>query len=118
MSRTTVPILNGWPVPMRFSMGRLLVHRHRFGNGQKVSRPIVAMGIALVAIAILHLFKSGSLSSPNTYLGAFFVQSPSVFFGICQPASYSASLLTMIYVVRLVVFGSFMTLIVRQFSRR
>ena len=89
-----------------------------FGNGQKVSRPIVAMGIALVAIAILHLFKSGSLSSPNTYLGAFFVQSPSVFFGICQPASYSASLLTMIYVVRLVVFGSFMTLIVRQFSRR
>lgn len=88
-----------------------------WGNGESTWKLCRAILVALLIIAGVHAVCFGDPSLAKSYSEALLI-SPQVFLGILEPSAYSKQYLTAILLVRLIMFGFFMSIIIKRFSRR
>lgn len=88
-----------------------------WGNGESLPRLMTSFAVAILIVALIDFFRSPSLDL-ESLLHAF-GRAPAVAFGINAKGHHLEHLeLVCITVVRLTLFGLFMAIIVRRFSRR
>lgn len=88
-----------------------------WGNGEsswKLCRTII---VVLLFITGIHTIFFGNPSLVNSYVDAL-LNSPQVFLGILKPSEYPKFYLTVIFLIRLIMFGFFMSIIIKRFNRR
>lgn len=88
-----------------------------WGNGESVAKLIRFVLIAMAFIAICHAIYFDDPNGLSSYLDAL-ILSPQIFLGILKPEGYSSLYLTLIFLLRLITFGFFMSIIIKRFNRR
>ncbi|MDH5230930.1 MAG: pentapeptide repeat-containing protein [Gammaproteobacteria bacterium] len=88
-----------------------------WGNGESFWKLFRAVFVVLLAISFFHVFIFNDPSTPVPAFDALLL-SPQVLLGIVKPASYPSLYLTAVFLVRLVMFGFFMSIIIKRFNRR
>lgn len=88
-----------------------------WGNGESLIKLTRAFLICLAIIAILHTACESDPSLVCNYLLGL-GEAPSIFFGVTKPANFPTYLITLIYVVRLILFAFFMAIMIKRFGRR
>jgi uncharacterized protein YjbI with pentapeptide repeats len=88
-----------------------------WGNGENVWKLIRTVLTIWLVMAIVHVICLDDSSKIASYWTAL-LKMPEVFLGVTKPMGYSDFFITFILFVRLVVFGLFMSIIVKRFSRR
>ncbi|EAO9682848.1 hypothetical protein BKE81_19280 [Salmonella enterica] len=88
-----------------------------WGNGESALKLCRAVIVILCIIALHHVLDYGDPKLLSSYFDAL-VMSPQIFLGILHPPQYSASFLTIVILVRLIMFGFFMSIIIKRFNRR
>lgn len=88
-----------------------------WGNGEsawKLARTALYMNIV---IAFNDAFRHKDYLLVKTYLESLWL-APQIFLGVMSPDNYSGGWLATIFFVRLVIFGFFMSIIIKRFNRR
>lgn len=88
-----------------------------WGNGESVAKLLRTTLIIMLAISsreFLYLTDKNDFSAVINCL----IISPSIFFGVTKGLNYEEYTLTAIYFLRLVVFGLFMSIVIKRISRR
>ncbi|WP_263063189.1 pentapeptide repeat-containing protein [Dickeya dadantii] len=88
-----------------------------WGNGESVYKLFRAVVIILLIISVVHVANFSDPTLVSSYLEALSF-SPQIFLGIDAPCIYPKSYLTIIVLVRLIMFGFFMSIIIKRFNRR
>lgn len=88
-----------------------------WGNGESTWKLARAVGFTLLGMALIHVFFFGNPAQVSEYFIALW-KMPQVFLGGLKPSSYPASYLALVFFVRLVAFGFFMSIIIKRFNRR
>ncbi len=88
-----------------------------WGNGESTWKLFRTVFVILVSMSIYHVLANGNSNQISEYLSAFFL-SPQILLGLVTPSSYLPSYLTILFVARLVLFGFFMSIILKRFNRR
>lgn len=88
-----------------------------WGNGESTWKLFRTIFVILAFMAAYHVIFDGNPNQLNEYLSAFLL-SPQILLGIVKPSSYAPSYLTFLFVVRLILFGFFMSIIIKRFNRR
>ncbi|MBT0338968.1 pentapeptide repeat-containing protein [Morganella morganii] len=88
-----------------------------WGNGESALKLFRAVIVILCIIALHHVLDYGDPKLLSSYFDALAI-SPQIFLGILHPPQYSASFLTIVILVRLIMFGFFMSIIIKRFNRR
>jgi hypothetical protein len=88
-----------------------------WGNGESAFKLLRAalFILALIALHDVLIFRDPQVLS--NYMQAFF-DSPQILLGTLSPEYYSSASLTVILFVRLVLFGFFMSILIKRFNRR
>ena len=88
-----------------------------WGNGEnawKLMRTVLSLWVLM---AIVHVLCLDDWTKLPNYLKAW-VAMPKVFLGVTEPTGYSGSAVALILFLRLVLFGFFMSILIRRFGRR
>ena len=88
-----------------------------WGNGESSWKLFRAVLMVLLVITATHVISFGNPSSVESYVDAF-LMSPQIFLGVVNPPVYPNSYLTVIFLIRLIMFGFFMSIIIKRFNRR
>ena len=88
-----------------------------WGNGESAFKLCRAVIVILCTIALYHIFNYGDPKLVSSYFDALAI-SPQIFWGTLSTHQYSAPFLTIVILVRLIMFGFFMSIIIKRFSRR
>lgn len=88
-----------------------------WGNGESTWKLLRAVIVVLIIIAITDVIKFGNANLVSEYLNSLAL-SPQLLLGMLKPPHYPAWYLTLIFVVRLIMFGFFMSIIIKRFNRR
>lgn len=88
-----------------------------WGNGESTWKLFRAVLVVLILIAGFHAYFYGDPNSIKSYVEALII-SPQVLLGVVKPEGYTSLYLTAIYLVRLIMFGFFMSIIIKRFNRR
>ena len=88
-----------------------------WGNGESTWKLFRAVLAVLVLISAVDVFKYGNTELISNYFQSF-ILSPQILLGVLKPDHYPALYLTLIFLVRLVMFGFFMSIIIKRFNRR
>lgn len=89
-----------------------------WGNGESTWKLCRAVLVVLLLIAGVHVIGFEDLSLVKSYGEALLICTPQVFLGVLKPPVYPALYLTGIFLVRLIMFGFFMSIIIKRFNRR
>ena len=76
-----------------------------------------AVFVVLLIITGIHVIGFGDPKLVESYVDAL-LMSPQVFLGVVNPKAYPESYLTFIFFIRLIMFGFFMSIIIKRFNRR
>lgn len=88
-----------------------------WGNGESAGKLCRTTLIILLMISLWEIHKLPDINNVNA-IARSFASSPSIFFGVIKNTNYDAWALTLIYFLRLVIFGLFMSIIIKRISRR
>lgn len=88
-----------------------------WGNGESTWKLCRAILVILLLIASVHSIVFQDPSLIKSYCEGLLI-SPQVFLGVLKPPLYPALYLTAIFLVRLIMFGFFMSIIIKRFNRR
>ena len=88
-----------------------------WGNGESALKLFRAVVVVMAIIALIHVFSYGKPTLVRSYYEAFLL-APQILLGIIEPKQYPSMYLTAINLVRLVMFGFFMSIIIKRFNRR
>ena len=88
-----------------------------WGNGESSWKLIRAVLIVLLFIILIHSILFDDSSLIKSYVEALII-SPQIFLGFLNPPEYPMLYLTVIFLIRLIMFGFFMSIIVKRFNRR
>ena len=88
-----------------------------WGNGESTWKLLRAVIVVLISITVINVFKFGSPNLISDYFSSF-ILSPQILLGIAKQTQYSSLYLTLIFLVRLILFGFFMSIIIKRFNRR
>ncbi|MCX7097790.1 MAG: pentapeptide repeat-containing protein [Methylococcales bacterium] len=88
-----------------------------WGNGESTWKLCRAVLAFLLIITGNHAIGFGDPTLVKSYFEALLI-SPQVFLGILEPYAYPKLYLTAILLVRLIMFGFFMSIIIKRFNRR
>lgn len=88
-----------------------------WGNGESAWKLFRAVVLVLLVISGGHVWAYGDPNLVSSYLEAL-ILSPQVLLGVTKPASYPPLYLTAIFLIRLIMFGFFMSIIIKRFNRR
>jgi len=87
-----------------------------WGNGESIWKLIRATFVIVIVMAIVHIFviKSHSLVDMLKAIG----YTPQVFLGVAKPNNYHEGYIAFLIFLRLILFGFFMAILVKRFSKR
>ncbi|UJS23570.1 pentapeptide repeat-containing protein [Thiothrix winogradskyi] len=88
-----------------------------WGNGESTIKLIRAIIVILIGITVIDVFSTGNINNISDYINSF-IKSPQILLGVLNPTYYSSALLAFILFLRLVMFGFFMSIIIKRFNRR
>ncbi len=88
-----------------------------WGNGESTWKLIRAVLSVMVIITLIDVYKFGSLNDLRDYFDSF-VLSPQILLGVVTPTEYPGWYLSLIFLLRLIMFGFFMSIIIKRFNRR
>ena len=88
-----------------------------WGNGESACKLFIAVLVLLLLISGVHTFYYEDTNLINSYTEALLI-SPQVLLGVIKPIEYPSLYLTAILLIRLVMFGFFMSIIIKRFNRR
>jgi len=88
-----------------------------WGNGESAFKLIRVALFILVLISLYDVLMFRDPQVLRNYMQAFF-DSPQILLGTMSPENYSSASLTVILFVRLVLFGFFMSILIKRFNRR
>jgi uncharacterized protein YjbI with pentapeptide repeats len=88
-----------------------------WGNGESPLKLARATFIILIILSIIDVFMFKDIQDFNSYTQAF-IESPQVFLGTFFPSYYPGLYITGILFIRLVIFGFFMSIIIKRLNRR
>ena len=88
-----------------------------WGNGESTWKLFRAVLVTLSCIALIHVFGYGDPSLMKSY-GDALLLSPQIFLGTLKPIFYPNLYLTALFLIRLIMFGFFMSIIIKRFNRR
>ena len=88
-----------------------------WGNGESSWKLFRAVLAILLIISFVHVIGFGNPGLVGTYKEAL-LMSPQVFLGIVNPEAYPEFYITLIFLIRLIMFGFFMSIIIKRFNRR
>ena len=88
-----------------------------WGNGESTWKLCRAVLVVLLLITGIDVISFGEPSLVKSYGEALLI-SPQVFLGLLKPQSYPMLYLTGIFLIRLIMFGFFMSIIIKRFNRR
>lgn len=88
-----------------------------WGNGEKPIKLIRTILLALLVISIYDFSHFSLTCDINSFKNAIY-NSPQLFFGVRTEKAYPGMFISIITLVRLVLFGFFMSIIIKRFNRR
>lgn len=88
-----------------------------WGNGESSWKLCRAVLVVLLLITGIDAISFGDPTLVKSYSEAL-LNSPQVFLGVLKPETYPAIYLTVIFLIRLIMFGFFMSIIIKRFNRR
>ncbi|PKG59147.1 pentapeptide repeat-containing protein [Shewanella sp. GutDb-MelDb] len=88
-----------------------------WGNGESAYKLFRAVFLVLCMITLYDVFKFGDANLVSNYLLSF-VKSPQILFGVNDSENYPGSFLALVFATRLIMFGFFMSIIIKRFNRR
>ncbi|WP_417593877.1 pentapeptide repeat-containing protein [Oceanospirillum sp.] len=88
-----------------------------WGNGESAYKLFRALFIVLMLISIYDVNYYGDLNLVSDYWHSF-LKSPQILLGINVGTSYSGVFMASVFAVRLVMFGFFMSILIKRFNRR
>jgi len=88
-----------------------------WGNGESLIKLFRAVGFSLICIAIIHVVLTGNPNYVGEYIKALLL-SPKIFLGIVKLDNYPTSILMIILLLRLILFGFFMSITIKRLNRR
>ena len=88
-----------------------------WGNGESAYKLLRATLFVLIMISIYDVIQFRDAQALASYIQAF-LDSPQILLGILSPVQYSSASLTVILFIRLVLFGFFMSILIKRFNRR
>jgi hypothetical protein len=88
-----------------------------WGNGESTWKLCRAVIVVLLIITAIHAMNFDDPRLIKSY-GDALLYSPQVFLGIVFPSEYPTLYLTAILLIRLIMFGFFMSIIIKRFNRR
>ena len=88
-----------------------------WGNGENACKLIRTVLIAWLFMGIAHVVYLDDRTKIPSYLNAW-LKMPEVFLGVTKPTGYSDFAVALIFFLRLVLFGLFMSILIKRFSRR
>jgi len=88
-----------------------------WGNGESAAKLLRTVLVILFLISLWEIYK---LPNANNILpvASCFLNSPSIFFGVANGSGYDDWATTLILFLRLVIFGLFMSILIKKISRR
>ncbi|WP_218966816.1 pentapeptide repeat-containing protein [Snodgrassella alvi] len=88
-----------------------------WGNGESAWKLCRAVLVVLFIISLIHNIGFGDPTLVKSYFEALLI-SPQLFLGIDKPCTYPKLYLSAILLVRLIMFGFFMSILIKRFNRR
>lgn len=88
-----------------------------WGNGESSWKLFRAVFVVLLIISGVHVIAFGNPSLVESYVEAFLMSSQ-IFLGVKNPTEYPESYVTVILLIRLIMFGFFMSIMIKRFNRR
>lgn len=88
-----------------------------WGNGESTWKLFRAVAVLLIFIATFHTLEVGHPDSLTSYIESLML-SPQLLLGTLKPSEYDPAYLTLLYIIRLIMFGFFMSVIIKRFNRR
>ncbi len=88
-----------------------------WGNGESVAKLLRAVLVALVVICIYDTTTFGQPMEVSSYWFSARMSLP-IFFGVDIPEHYPTSAETVIFLVRLILFSFFISIVLKKFNRR
>ena len=88
-----------------------------WGNGEKINRLIMTLFFVLVCMAVFDVLNYRNPKNVDDYIDAI-VMAPQVLVGVASPIEFSAGYLSIIAIIRFVVFTLFVSIILKRFHRR
>lgn len=88
-----------------------------WGNGESAYKLFRAVFLVLLMITMYDVFNFGDPNLVSDYWASL-VKSPQILFGVNGSAYYPGSFLAIVFATRLIMFGFFMSIIIKRFNRR
>lgn len=88
-----------------------------WGNGESTIKLVRSVFFVFLGMALIDVVAFRNPQLMSSYLNSL-CEAPQIFLGTLTPASYPKSYLTAVLFVRLVMFGFFMSIIIKRFNRR
>lgn len=88
-----------------------------WGNGESAYKLFRAVFLVLILITMYDVFNYGNRNLISNYWFSF-MKSPQILFGVNGSSEYPSSFLALVFATRLVMFGFFMSIIIKRFNRR
>lgn len=88
-----------------------------WGNGESTWKLFRAVFIVLLGITLTDVLSYRNPNQVSDYFSSF-VLSPQIFLGVIKPKIYPMAYLTLIFSIRLIMFGFFMSIIIKRLNRR
>lgn len=88
-----------------------------WGNGESTWKLVRFSIMLLIAMAIVDVYNFRNAMNVGDYISAL-CDAPQIFLGVTKPSNYAAGYLSIITLTRLIIFGFFMSVIIKRFNRR
>jgi hypothetical protein len=88
-----------------------------WGNGESYWKLLRTVFIIFFLIASIDFFTLNNYQPTHNYIESFF-NAPQIFLGTLAPSTYPSWYLTIVLFIRLIFFGFFMSIIIKQWNRR
>lgn len=88
-----------------------------WGNGESLWRLIRSGLFVWILMTIYDVIKFGNLNEFSSYWNSF-VRMPQIFLSIEKPEIYSDFYLSLIYILRIIAFGLFMSILLKRTNKR
>ncbi|TXG36975.1 pentapeptide repeat-containing protein [Seonamhaeicola maritimus] len=88
-----------------------------WGNGESTLKLIRSGFIFWIIMTVIDVSLTGNFNEISSYWNSF-IKMPQIFLSIEKPINYSNLYLSIIFIIRIVAFGLFMSILLKRFNKR
>lgn len=88
-----------------------------WGNGESTIKLLRSGLLLWLLMTVYDVYKFGNLNEISSYVTSF-IKMPQLFLSIEKPNDYSNIYLSIIYIIRIVAFGLFMSILLKRYNKR